>query len=87
MDEKQLLYQIISREIGNLLGSINPSFKFFAPMIMNYLEQLTSQYLDKFISPDDDKLNAKAVASFAKQETNKKIDEFLKKFEENRDDV
>jgi hypothetical protein len=42
---------------------------------------LIEPYVDAFLSPDDGSLNKKAASAFLKQETNEKIDKFLKDFE------
>lgn len=81
MTEKEVLYQMLNREIGNILGGINPMFKMFSPYVMNYIISTFDEYIDKFISPDTSKINGKAAASFLKEETGRRIDDFLKKFE------
>jgi hypothetical protein len=37
-----------------------------------------------FLSPDDGTLNKKAAGAYLKQETNEKIDKFLREFENNK---
>ena len=37
MDDKQIFYSIISREIDNLIGSINPALGFLSNGIKNYV--------------------------------------------------
>jgi hypothetical protein len=81
MTERELLYQMLSREVSNILGSINPTFRMFSDMATNYLIQIIDPYVSAFTS-NGENLNPKVVSSFAKQEINEKIDKFMKKFEE-----
>jgi ABC-type transporter MlaC component len=81
MTDKELLKQMMSREIANLIESAAPQFKMFTPMASNYIFQYIEPYVDAFLSPDDGSLNKKAAGSFLKQETNEKIEKFLKEFE------
>jgi hypothetical protein len=82
MTDKELLYQMLQREIGNLIESSIPQFKMFSGAASNYLIELIDPYVSAFLSPDDGTLNQKAASAFLKQETNEKIDKFLKDFEQ-----
>ena len=81
MDDKELIYQFVGREVGNVLAAINPSLRMFTPMLMNTIKLYVDPYLDMFISPDTSKLNTKAAEGFLKEETGKRIEDFLKRFE------
>jgi hypothetical protein len=81
MSERELIYQMLSREINNILGGINPTFRMFSEMATNYVIQIIDPYINAFMSNGKD-LNVKAAGSFAKQEINEKIDKFMKQFEE-----
>jgi hypothetical protein len=86
MSEKELLYQVISREVENILGSINPAFRMFNNVAVNYVISIIDPYVDAFIANDKDhKINTEMVGGFLKDEVNSKVDNFMKKFrEENR---
>lgn len=83
MSEKELLYQVISREVENILGSINPAFRMFNNIAVNYVINLIDPYVDAFIANDKDhKINTEMVSGFLKNEVNEKVDNFMKKFKE-----
>jgi hypothetical protein len=81
MTDKELLYQMLKREIGNLIESTIPQFRMFSGVASNYVIELIDPYVDAFLSQDDGTLNQKAAGTFLKQETNEKIEKFLKEFE------
>ena len=80
MSDKELLHQIVNREIGNILSGINPAFRVFSNTISNYLIGIVDSYVDAFTN-DDGKLMTNAAREYLKDETNKKIDEYIRKFE------
>jgi ABC-type tungstate transport system permease subunit len=49
---------------------------------MEFLEP----YIAGFTNPDTEKINTKAATAFMKEETNKKIENFMKRFEESSRD-
>lgn len=81
MTDKELLYQMINRAIGNTLSNINPSLKMFSSSLTRYAINFMEPYIDAFTNEDNGELNTKAAAAFTKQEINSKIDDFMKKFE------
>jgi hypothetical protein len=82
MTDKELLKQMLQREIVNLVENAAPQFKMFSGMAANFVFDYIEPYVDAFLSPDDGALNKRAAGAFLKQETNEKIDKFLKEFEE-----
>ena len=84
MSEKELLYQVLNREISNVLGSINPAFKMFSPSATKYIMTLFNDYIDAFIGVDN-KINTEAASEFMKEEINKKVEAFMTRFESKRD--
>lgn len=82
MNEKDIFAQVIGREVNNALGRFNPAFRVFAPTVTNYIMNAINIYLDAFMSPETGKLNTKAGEAYVKEELNKKIEDFVKKFEE-----
>ena len=81
MTDKDLLKQMLSREILNLIDAVAPQFRMFSGMATNYVFEYLEPYLDAFMSPDEGTINKKAAGAFLKQETNEKIDKFLKECE------
>jgi hypothetical protein len=85
MSEKELLYQIITREVENILGSVNPAFRMFNNVAVNYIVNLIDPYVDAFIANDKEhKIDTKMVGEFLKDEVNTKVDNFMKKFKEEK---
>jgi hypothetical protein len=84
MNDKELLKQMLYREIVNLVESAAPQFKMFSGYAANFVYDYIEPYVDAFLSPDDGSLNKKAAGAFLKQETNEKIDKFLKDFEKEK---
>jgi hypothetical protein len=72
---------MLQREVVNLIESAAPQFRMFSGIASDYVFNLIEPYVDAFLSPDDGSLNKKAASAFLKQETNEKIDKFLKDFE------
>jgi len=85
MTERELLQQIATREIGNILAQFGPAFRMMAPAVTNSLMSLVDPYITAFTSPDTGKINKKAAGAYLKDEVSKKIDDYLKKFEEESD--
>lgn len=87
MTEKELLYQVANREISNILGAFNPSLKLLSPAVTNFLMSWAEPYIAAFSSPDTGKINKKAASEYFKEETSKKIDEFMKRFAEESNEL
>jgi hypothetical protein len=88
MTERDLLEQMIQRSINNTLNSLNPGLRMFSGTMTKYAMEFLEPYIAGFTNPDTDKINTKAATAFMKEETNKKIEDFMKKFEkESRDDL
>lgn len=82
MTDKDILYQIIGREVSNILGSLNPTFRMFSNAATGYVISIIDPYVDAFLSGGQ--INTKAASGFIKQEISSKIDEFMKSFEAER---
>lgn len=80
MSEKELLYQVLNREIGNFLGNINPAFRMFSTNVTTYIINFIEPYINAFTNSDGH-FNSKAAEGFLKQEVNEKINSFMEKFE------
>jgi len=85
MTEKELLYQVLNREVSNILGAVNPAFKMFSPSATKYIMTLFNDYIDAFIGVDN-KINTEAAGAFMKEEINRKVEAFMTKFESKRDE-
>jgi hypothetical protein len=80
ISEKELLQQVLNREISNLLSSINPAFRMFSGTLTNYIMDFINPYVDAFTNADGE-INKPAASGFLKQEVNEKVEAFMKKFE------
>lgn len=79
-NEKDILYQMLSREIDNFLLGFGPLANVFSSSIKSYIFNFIDPYVNAFLFPNSDKINTKAASSFIKEEVNNKINDFLKKF-------
>jgi hypothetical protein len=66
MNDKELLYQMLQREIINILEGVAPQFKMFSGVATNYVIELIDPYVTAFLSPDDGTLNKKAARCILK---------------------
>lgn len=80
LNDKNILYQMLGREVGNILASINPSFRMFTNVATNYIINIIDPYVEAFLS-NGSEINTKAAGTFIKEEINQKVDEFMKRFE------
>jgi hypothetical protein len=81
MNEREIIQQMLNRSINNTLMTINPGLRMFSGTLTNYAMEFIEPYIAGFVDPDTDKINTKAATAFMKEETNKKIEEFMKRFE------
>jgi hypothetical protein len=81
MTDRELLMQMINRSINNTLNVVNPGLRMFSGTLTNYAMEFLEPYIAGFTNPDTEKLNSKAATAFMKEETNKKIEDFMKRFE------
>jgi hypothetical protein len=84
MNDKELFFQILNREIDNFLGNFSPIVHMMSGSIKNYVFSFVEPYIDAFLSPQGQKLNTDAINSFVKDEVNTKVSNFLKKFEKEK---
>jgi hypothetical protein len=68
MTDKELLKQMLQREIVNLVESAAPQFKMFSGVAANFVFEYIEPYVDAFLSPDDGALNKRAAGAFLKQD-------------------
>jgi hypothetical protein len=81
MNERELLKQMLQRSINNTLNSISPGLRVFSGSLTNYAMEFLEPYIEGFTNPNTDHINTKAATAFLKEETNKKIEDFMKRFE------
>lgn len=81
MDDRELLRQMLQRSINNALNSLNPGLRMFSGTLTNYAMDFLEPYIGGFMNPDTEHINTKAATAFLKEETNKKIEDFMKRFE------
>jgi hypothetical protein len=82
MDDRELLEQMINRSINNTLNQLNPGLRMFSGTLTNYAMEFLEPYIVGFTNPDTNHINTKAATAYMKNETASKIEEFMKKFEE-----
>lgn len=79
-NEKQILYNVIRREVSNLTAG-NAFLRMFDSYISDYIISYIDPYVNAFMS--NGKIDDKATA-YLKQETLAKIEEFKNKFDEEK---
>lgn len=82
--EKEILHQMLSREIDNLLNNFGPVVSMFSGTAKQYLFNFIDPYVDAFISPQTNKINTEAAGEFVKEEVDNKVKSFLEKFEKEK---
>lgn len=87
MNDKELLRQMITRSINNAIDQINPGLKIFSNTLVNYTMEFIGPYVDAFTNPDTNHINTKAAGAYLKEETNKKIEDFMKRFSEESNEL
>ena len=84
MSDKEIIYQMIEREISNFMMKNVPGLQPFSKMLTNYAIKLVDPYVDAFLTGDGE-LNLNAAEHYLKDETNRKIDEYMNRFKETKD--
>ena len=81
MNDKEILYNVLDREIDNLLSN-NPALYMFRTSIKNWVYNYIEPYVNFFI--DGGKLDADMAEAYVLDETTKKLEAFKAKFKEER---
>jgi hypothetical protein len=81
MDDREIIRQMIQRSINNTLNTVSPGLRMFSGTLTNYAMEYLEPYISGFMNPDTEKINTKAATAYLKEETNKKIEDFMKRFE------
>ena len=79
MTDKEILYQMLEREIRNILNIINPTLSVFSGTATKYDINYIDPYVDAFMD-DGSNIQTAAASEFVKQEVNDKIKDFITKF-------
>jgi hypothetical protein len=82
MSERELIQQMINRSINNALMNVNPGLRMFSGTMTKYAMEFLDPYIEGFMNPDTGHINKVAATAFMKEETGKKIEDFMKRFEE-----
>jgi hypothetical protein len=82
MGDREILEQMIKRSINNTLSQLNPGLRMFSGTLTSYTMEFLEPYIAGFTNPDTDHINSKAATAYMKEETNRKIEDFMKRFEE-----
>lgn len=82
MGDREILEQMIKRSINNTLSQLNPGLRMFSGTLTSYTMEFLEPYIAGFTTPGTDHINSKAASAYMKEETNKKIEDFMKRFEE-----
>jgi hypothetical protein len=83
MNEKELIRQYLAREIDNLVATLIPNLAIFSTPIKNYILNYLDPYIDLFFN-NGESLNTDMVRKFTTQEVTNKINDFIDKYEKER---
>lgn len=81
--DKEILFQMLNREVDNILMNFGPFGNLAAGPVKKYLYEMVSPYVDAFLNSNES-LNTSAATEFTKEQVNDKVDAFLKKFNAER---
>jgi hypothetical protein len=84
-NDKDLFYQMLERYIDNSLPHLNPLAALMVQPVKNILFNFIDPYVAAFFVGDSERINTKAASAFLKSEVNKKIEDFIKEFESQRE--
>lgn len=73
--DKQILYNIITREVHNFVLGV-PMLSVFEGIIVNYIINYIDPYVNAFIDQNNQELDVDQLSSFTQQEVNEKIQKF-----------
>lgn len=79
--DKEILYNIVKREIGNLMAGF-PVLNMFSDTVSDYVIRYIDPYISAFMT--NGKINTEQLTAFTKQEVNEKIEKFKKEYEESQ---
>lgn len=77
--DKEILYNMISREVYNLIGNISPALRVFSDVISKYLIMYIDPYVDAFFMGTET-LNTDVAKEYINKEVNDKLSAFINNF-------
>lgn len=80
--DKEILYSMLDREIDNLLG-YNSVLSVFSGTVKNYVHSFLEPYLNFFMEGEE--LQVNLASSFVEEEFHNKLENFKKKFNEQKE--
>jgi hypothetical protein len=83
MEDKKILYQMVERYIDNIMAKGNPMFALFSQPIKKWIFNFIDPYVNAFLVSSEEgfEINTQAASAFVKSEISDKIEDFMKKFE------
>jgi hypothetical protein len=84
MSDKDLFFQLLEREIDNLVRGFGPWGSLVSQPVKNAMFKFIDPYIDAFFIGDSTKINSRAASAFLKSEINEKIEKFVRNFEDER---
>lgn len=79
--DKEVLYNIVRREISNLMADF-PVLNMFSDTVSDYVIRYIDPYISAFMT--NGKINTEQLTAFTKQEVNEKIEQFKKQYEDSQ---
>lgn len=77
--DKEILYNMISREVYNLIGNISPALRVFSDVISKYLIMYIDPYVDAFFMGTET-LNTDVAKEYINKEVNDRLSAFINNF-------
>jgi hypothetical protein len=85
MSDKDLFFQLLEREIDNMVRGFGPWGSLVSQPVKNAVFKFIDPYIDAFFVGESTKINSRAASAFLKSEINQKIEKFVKDFETERE--
>ncbi len=81
MEDKEILFQMIFREVDKILANFNPAVRLMAEPIKGFVYNFLDPYVSAFFNLGTTNINTEAASTFIQQEATNKIADFVKDFE------
>lgn len=75
--EKELFYQVLDRQIDNIIGSVAPQFGTFSGIVKSKIHGFIAPYVEAFT--DDGTVDVETSSAFLKEKALTEIENFKKK--------
>ena len=83
--DKEILYSMIEREVGNALRGV-PIFAPFGGTINSFIIRMIDPYVSAFVGADEE-LDSEQLGAFASEEAIDKINEFKTRYEKRKEEA